>query len=341
MRHTAAETAFTLTNDPPTVALHASFLSPVTPADIFRQSVPFSYLHLTVEPLDGQPHEVEAYSEINGLWLADEEDEQIEWEAVERKQEGWTGLRSRLRNQRIFEEAYKKDPFSGELVSTDRILQGDVWYAAKTPAASTIRTTFSAGGDARETRRTFAQTGGLPATSNSTSPRPIRSRSSSNSSLIIDEPVFAFSHSFGRVSPSTLTSHRSALLAIGHVRDPLVRYMAGTADSPRLLHLRPLWASTFHTVEHLLSWFLDDYATAKEMSDAYNAKLYADARAVEDQEYGHVVAVSTRQVFMALEPVWDELGSTEAGLVAWSPITGEPIPAMGAFTFLFTRGSLN
>ncbi|KAL7337055.1 hypothetical protein BJY59DRAFT_705101 [Rhodotorula toruloides] len=340
VRHTAAETAFTLTNDPPTVALHASFLSPVTPADIFRQSVPFSYLHLTVESLDGQPHEVEAYSEINGLWLADEEDEQIEWEAVERKQEGWTGLRSRLRNQRIFEEAYKKDPFSGELVSTDRILQGDVWYAAKTPAASPIRTTFSAGGDAKQTRRTFAQTGGFPATSNSTSPRPIRSRSSSNSSLIIDEPVFAFSHTFGRVSPSTPTSHRSALLAIGHVRDPLVRYMAGTADSPRLLHLRPLWASTFHTVEHLLSWFLDDYSTAKDMSDAYNSKLYADARAVEDQEYGHVVAISTRQVFMALEPVWDESGSTEAGLVAWSPITGEPIPAMVMLKEISSNGNV-
>uniref|UniRef100_A0A0K3CSY0 BY PROTMAP: gi/472586147/gb/EMS23675.1/ glutaminase GtaA [Rhodosporidium toruloides NP11] gi/647397767/emb/CDR41006.1/ RHTO0S05e10770g1_1 [Rhodosporidium toruloides] n=1 Tax=Rhodotorula toruloides TaxID=5286 RepID=A0A0K3CSY0_RHOTO len=340
VRHTAAETAFTLTNDPPTVALHASFLSPVTPADIFRQFVPFSYLHLTVESLDGQPHEVEAYSEINGLWLADEEDEQIEWEAVERTQEGWTGLRSRLRNQRVFTEAYKKDPFPGEMVSTDRILQGDVWYAAKTPAPSTVRTTFSAGGDAMETRRAFAQTGGLLSIGNSTLPRPIRTRSSSNSSQILDEPVFAFSHSFGRVSPLTPLSHRSALLAIGHVRDPLVRYMAGSAESPRLLHLRPLWASTFHTAEHLLSWFLDDYPTAKEMSDAYNSKLYADARTVEDQEYGHVVAVSTRQVFMALEPVWDESGSTEAGLVAWSPITREPIPAMVMLKEISSNGNV-
>lgn len=330
MRHTAAETAFTLTNDPPTVALHAFFLSPVTPADIFRQSVPFSYLHLTVESLDGKAHEVEAYSEINGLWLADEEDEEIEWDTVERMQEGWTGLRSRLRNQRVFGEAYKQDPFSGENVSTDRILHGDVWYAAKTPAASAVQTSFSAGGDAMETRRSFAQSGRLSKSSNSTFPRPIRTRSATNSSLILDEPVFAFSHSFGRITPSTHASRRSALLAVGHVRDPLVRYMAGTAESPRLLHLRPLWTSTFHTIEHLLSWFLDDYSSAREMSEAYNSKLYADARAVEGQEYGHVVAISTRQVFMALEPVWDESGETASGLVAWSPITGEPIPAMGA-----------
>ncbi|GEM07192.1 glutaminase GtaA [Rhodotorula toruloides] len=311
-RHTAAETAFTLTNDPPTVAVHASFLSPTTPADVFRQSIPFSYLHLTVESLDGRPHEVEAYSEINGLWLADEEDEQIEWEAVEQTQEGWTGLRSRLRDQRVLAEAYKKDPFSGEMVSTDRILQGDVWYAVKTSAFNTVRATFAAGSDAMETRRTFAQSGKLPNHSNSTLPRPIRTRSATNSSLILDEPVFAFSHSFGRVSSSTPASQRSALLAIGHVRDPLVRYMAGTAESPRLLHLRPLWTSTFHTVENLLGWFLDDYPIAKEMSDAYNTKLYADARVIEDQEYSHVVAVSTRQVFMALEAVWDESGTTKA-----------------------------
>ena len=337
IRHTAAESGFTLTNDPPTVALHASFLSPVTPADLFRQSIPFSYLHLSAESLDGQAHDVDVYSEVNGLWLADEEHEELEW-AVHEPERGragrdFVGLRARLKHQRPFEEAYHNDLWSDEWVSTDRILQGSLWYAAHDPPGSTVRTTFAAGDDAMTTRRLFAESGSLRSVVNTTQPRPTRTRHARNASLVLDEPVFALAHSFGRISPASPPEDRSALVTIGHVRDPLVRYMTGAPDHEKVVELRPLWASTFADAAHLVSWFLGDYPTARSMSDEFNAKLYADARAVESQEYAHVVAVSTRQIFMALEAVWDESvegRDAKEGLVAWSPLTGEPVPAMGA-----------
>ncbi|BGP48372.1 hypothetical protein JCM10450v2_004245 [Rhodotorula kratochvilovae] len=343
IRHTAAETGFTLTNDPPTVALHASFLSPITPADLFRQSIPFSYLHLTAESLDGQPHNVDVYSDINGLWLADEEDEELDWEALEPSSgRDWVGVRSRLKHQRPFEEAYKNDLWSGEWISTDRILQGDMWYAARVAPGSTVRTTYAAGDDAMRTRRLFAKTGSLPSVANTTMPRPTRTRSTSNASLVLDEPVFALAHSFGRVSPASPPEHRSALIAIGHVRDPLVQFMTGTPERERVVPLRPLWASAFRDAPDLLSWFLGDFPTAKRMSDEFNEKLYADARAVESQEYAHVVSVSTRQVFMALEAVWDETqqgGRANDGFVAWNPVTGEPVPAMVMLKEISSNGN--
>ncbi|GAA6057751.1 hypothetical protein JCM3770_001721 [Rhodotorula araucariae] len=343
IRHTVAETGFTLTDDPPTVALHASFLSPITPADLFRQSIPFSYLHLTAESLDGQPHDVDVYSEINGLWLADEEDEELEWEAFEPGSgRDWVGVRSRLKRQRPFEEAYKHDLWSGEWVSTDRILHGDMWYAAHIAPGSNVHTSYAAGHDAMATRRLFAKTGSLSSTANSTMPRPTRTRSASNASRVLDEPVFALAHSFGRVSPASPPEHRSALVAIGHVRDPLVQFMTGTAERERVVLLRPVWASAFRDAPDLLSWFLGDFSTAKRMSDEFNAKLYADARAVESQEYAHVVSVSTRQVFMALEAVWDETsdgGRAKDGLVAWSPLTGEPVPAMVMLKEISSNGN--
>ncbi|KPV74766.1 uncharacterized protein RHOBADRAFT_53710 [Rhodotorula graminis WP1] len=334
IRHTASESGFTLTNDPPTVALHASFLSPVTPADLFRQSIPFSYLHLSAESLDGQAHDVDVYSEVNGLWLADEEHEELEW-AVHEPERGtgrdFVGVRARLKHQRPFEEAYHNDLWSDEWVSTDRILQGDLWYAAQDVPGSTVRTTFAAGDDAMTTRRLFAESGSLRSVVNTTQPRPTRTRRAHNASLVLDEPVFALAHSFGRISPASPPEDRSALVAIGHVRDPLVQYMTGTSGHKEVVALRPLWASTFVDVAHLVGWFLVDYPTAKRMSDEFNAKLYADARAVESQEYAHVVAVSTRQIFMALEAVWDESvegRDAREGLVTWSPLTGEPVPTM-------------
>ncbi|BGP16274.1 hypothetical protein JCM10213_007718 [Rhodosporidiobolus nylandii] len=350
-KHAAAETSYTHTNSPATVSITASFLSPITPADLFRQSLPFSYLQLTVHSLDGQPHTVEAYSEINGLWLADEEDEPLVWEEVKGEKGDWVGVRAKLENQRPYVEAKKVDPWSGEEISTDRVLQGEVYYAVQT--SSRVQTSFSAGDDAMVTRRAFASSGSLASHANSTSPRPIRTRSSSNASLVLDEPVFALSHSFGTVGPSTPLASRTALLAIGHVRSPLVRYtVAGsgtslgpddkTRPSEEVIELRPLWRSTFSSPEKMLSFFFSDFATAKELSEQFNAKLYEDARAVDGQEYAHVVAISTRQVFMALEAVWDESEEgrrAEEGLVAYSPLTGEPVPAMVMLKEISSNGN--
>ncbi|GAA5947898.1 hypothetical protein JCM3765_007018 [Sporobolomyces pararoseus] len=319
--HTTAESKFTFTDNPPTVSIEANFISPITPADIFRQSIPFSYLQLTVNSLDGQSHNVQAYSEVNGLWLADKEEEEIEWESKGEKD--WRGIRFRLRDQRPFTEEQIEEGWTA-----DRILSGDVWYAAKT-SYSKIETSFSAGDDASSTRNVFATTGSLPNISNHTSPRMIRTRDSQqNSRRVIDEPVFAFAHDFGSVSPSTPLESRTQLLTIGHVRDPLVQYMeAGNWVVP----LRPLWRSTFDSTEHLISFFFQDFNKQYELSQAFNAKLYADARKVDGEEYAHVVSISTRQIFAALEAVWDETGKTsegEEGLVTYSPLTGQPIPTM-------------
>ncbi|GAA6026149.1 hypothetical protein JCM11491_006148 [Sporobolomyces phaffii] len=319
--HTTAGSKFVLTDDPPTVSIEANFVSPVTPADLFRQSVPFSYLDLTVASLDARAHSVQVYTELDGLWLADNEGDEIEWES--KGEPDWRGIRFRLKDQRPFEEEQIEKGWTA-----DRILSGDVWYAARASKAH-VETSFAAGDDAATTRRTFATDGSLANRSNHTAPRTTRTRDSMDASRILDEPVFAFAHDFGSVSTATSREARSQLVTIGHVRDPLVQYMTrGNETVP----LRPLWRSTFPTVERLISFFLGDYANAVEMSAAYNKKLYADARKVDGQEYAHVVSISTRQVFAALEAVWDEsdeASSTAAtGLLAYSPLTGQPIPTM-------------
>jgi hypothetical protein len=49
-----------------TVAMTATFLSPIFPDDEQRQSLVFSYLEVEVHATDGKPHNVELYSDISG-----------------------------------------------------------------------------------------------------------------------------------------------------------------------------------------------------------------------------------------------------------------------------------
>ena len=46
------------------VEMNITFLSPVTPSDLKRQSLPFSYVDVTVASTDGKAHDVQLYTDI-------------------------------------------------------------------------------------------------------------------------------------------------------------------------------------------------------------------------------------------------------------------------------------
>lgn len=47
------------------VQLNLTFLSPITPNDLKRQSLVFSYLNVDVASIDGKSHDVQVYSDIS------------------------------------------------------------------------------------------------------------------------------------------------------------------------------------------------------------------------------------------------------------------------------------
>jgi len=47
------------------VKLKVTFLSPLTPNDLMRQSLIFSYMNVEVSLLDGDSHEVQLYTDIS------------------------------------------------------------------------------------------------------------------------------------------------------------------------------------------------------------------------------------------------------------------------------------
>jgi hypothetical protein len=62
--YTATKSIFTIeVNDK--VALNITFLSPVTPEDLKRQSLVFSYMNVEVSSLDGGEHQVQIYTDVS------------------------------------------------------------------------------------------------------------------------------------------------------------------------------------------------------------------------------------------------------------------------------------
>lgn len=62
--YTSTRSTFTIeVNDK--VSLKVTFLSPITPNDLKRQSLVFSYMNVDVSSLDGSDHDVQIYTDIS------------------------------------------------------------------------------------------------------------------------------------------------------------------------------------------------------------------------------------------------------------------------------------
>jgi hypothetical protein len=62
--YTSTKSIFTM-NVGNAVTMEITFLSPITPADLQRMSLPFSYMEVKVTSRDGQQHDVQIYTDIS------------------------------------------------------------------------------------------------------------------------------------------------------------------------------------------------------------------------------------------------------------------------------------
>lgn len=62
--YTSTKSIFTMDIDG-AIQLNLTFLSPITPNDLKRQSLVFSYLNVDVASIDGKSHDVQVYSDIS------------------------------------------------------------------------------------------------------------------------------------------------------------------------------------------------------------------------------------------------------------------------------------
>jgi hypothetical protein len=197
------------------VGLVAEFFSPVEPGDLRRQSIPMSYVLLTVQSLDGGAHDVQLYADISGEWTSGDISQAITWAPqADASLRAWT---VQLRDQQPLTE-------QGQLAAWGTV----VWTTPGAPGLS-----YQSGQDV-VVRGQFVAHGGL-ANSNDTNYRAISDR----------WPVFGFCRDLGRVGGSPVT----VPLSIGQLRTPAVSYL-GQDLKPLWTSYFPSWqemAGFFHS----------------------------------------------------------------------------------------------
>jgi hypothetical protein len=205
------------------VEMTITFLSPITPGDQKRQSLVFSYLEVTVESQDGNPHDVQLYADISAgktspifckpqlistqEWVAGDHSSVAQWD-FNTTNNGISYHRVYRQTQLLFSE------------TNDQADWGHWFWATK----KVDGVTFQSGAD-KAVHGAFQRNGKL-ANTKDTHFRPINK----------DFPVFGFSIDLG-----SITSPVSTLFALGLTQEQAILFDGQTGNVP----LNSLWKSYF------------------------------------------------------------------------------------------------
>ncbi|KAJ7276535.1 DUF1793-domain-containing protein [Mycena haematopus] len=258
---TSTQSIFVLSAGP--VDLTVTFLSPVEPHDLVKQSIPFAYMAVSAAATDKKSHSVQIYSDISAEWVSGDNSLTVDWNS--------TTSGSILTHQ----VQLQTPTVFGEV--NDHTQYGSAFYS--TP--NTVGATFQTGQDI-VVRAQFVNNGKLANTLD-TNFRAIED----------DWPVFGFAHDLGTVTRASVP----VVFSVGHIRDPALEYIvAGGAIQNRNLYFK----SVFPTSAAVIASFLNDFSAALIRANAFDAKVQADAGKIS-ADYAAVVALSIRQALGATE----------------------------------------
>ena len=245
------------------IELTVTFLSPVTPGDLKRQSQPLSYIAVTARSVDGAAHQVAVYFDISGEWASGDSSRKITWDQV--IAEGVVSLAYAQSESRVLGESGDSAEW-GTMVLSSPQRPGLTWQI----------------GPDGDVRKQIATHGVLLNTVDGDKPRAINDR----------YPVFAFNQDLGTVRPV-----RSApfVVGIGLVREPAVSYLGE--------HLPPLWKSYWPTWQAMVGAFHADYAGTAARCEQLDAKIDREATRAGGARYAALCNVAFRQAYAATELV--------------------------------------
>ncbi|CAI7565963.1 unnamed protein product [Penicillium crustosum] len=260
--YTSTKSIFTM-NVENKVEMNITFLSPVAPTDLKRQSLVFSYLNVEVSSLDGQKHDVQVYADISAEWVSGDRNAIAEWEY------GTTdGV------------AYHKVHRQTQLAFSEKNEQGEWgnWYWATDDSKGM---THQSGADT-DVRGEFATNGKLT-NGGDTNFRAISST----------WPVFGFSSDLGSVDSSPV----STLFSLGLTQDEAIQYEGASQYAP----VPSLWKSYFGSELAALSFFHKDHAESSNLASFFDSKVAQDSIATAGQDYLTITSLSVRQAFGATQ----------------------------------------
>jgi len=261
---TGTRSIYTLTGGG--VTLTVTFFSPVDPANLQRQSVPFGYVSIQAASTDGRAHSVDLHFDTSAEWAHGNTSTPVTW--TRQAAGGVTMLSCTPANPGVLQE------------NGDQASWGSLVLAA--PSAGV---TWQIGQDT-VVRAASAGQGVLGNVSDTAQPRAINDR----------WPVLAFNRDLGTI-PAGGTS-TPFTLSIGHVRTPAVRYLGA--------ELRPWWTHYWASWPDMVVWFAADYPAALAAATTLDQRLHDDAVAAaggSGEHYAGICALALRQAFGGTELV--------------------------------------
>ncbi|KAJ7044468.1 DUF1793-domain-containing protein [Mycena alexandri] len=261
MEFTSTQSIFIMSCGP--IDLNVTFLSPVEPSDLSKQSFPFSYMALSATSTDGNSHSVQVYSDISAEWVVGDNSLAVNWTTVE----GDTLVHQvQLQTQTVFAE---KD---------DRALYGSVFYSTTAGSGVTFQT-----GEDLVVRAQFVNNSVL-----------LNTKDSNFRAIANDWPVFAFAHDLGKIAA---TPSIPVVVSVGNVHDPAISYIVAGG---KLQDRSSLFWNQFSTISDAITSFMGEYLDALARNSKFDAQVQSDAMTIS-ADYAAIVALSIRQTLGATD----------------------------------------
>jgi len=260
--YTASHTKFVVNAG--SAQFELDFLSPVNPKDYLRQSLPFSYLTVSVTGVvNGSTANIQIYSDIDDSWNGQDLvlfDQTSAWNFTNQ------GNASIWQINHVGAIQYDQGGPSGDMA-----LWGSVVYGTQASESSKLT---KAAGTLSDVRSTFVLDGNL--FSISTIPEWRKGG------------VTAFAHDLGTVNSAT-----NVTFALGYTRDCDLQYLGSCRVG--------YYKSKYEDVISAAIFFLDDYVMAQQQSVDVDAQISNQAIKASGQSYADIVSLSTRQTFGGMD----------------------------------------
>ncbi|PCH43422.1 DUF1793-domain-containing protein [Wolfiporia cocos MD-104 SS10] len=243
--------------------LSITFLSPIEPSDWVRQSIPFSYISLEASSNDGEPHQVEVYSDISADWLSGNLSALVEWSTT-------------TSQQSLYHEASLQSPAPFVEIN-GQAEDGSVFYAMSEVSGIMYQT-----GRDQTVRGIFESNGSLLDTQD-TSFRAIND----------GFPVFAIAVNLGLITSTA----NPVVWALGYVRNPVIKYTTPTGES----QLRyPYWATQYSSIPDVIEEVLSDFTAALSRATELDNRVMAATSSIST-DYTNIVSLGARQAFAGID----------------------------------------
>ncbi|CDU24620.1 probable glutaminase A [Sporisorium scitamineum] len=273
--YTATRTIFAFEADK--VKFNVTFLTPITPHDYLRQSLPLSYLHVELDTSTTKGRSIQLYTDIDERWVTGHDYDYEEYPYDQQYYE--------KNDTSVFFISRKHPEVYTEF--RQRAEWGNATYAARNHTGL-----YSRNNNNVVTHTEFIDTGKL---------------SFDHGPVLGPDNSFAFAVDF-----DAKHADKDALFVVGHMRTPYVNYIRakhpGTNSTKSYQEDRyGYWQTEFgDKLEDAVAFFVNDFDSALANAKAFDKQVLEDSRAavgggeVGDQ-YAAITQLSLRQAFATFE----------------------------------------